>query len=110
MEVGSSSSHKSEVDEGLEGGGSGLKRLAEIIAIKGPKTFSCTAFLEDFNVAMSLESWSLLESLCAGDSEGSVKVKTKVQYEIVERSSSFPDEVGDEDGVVKSGFSCTKRS
>jgi hypothetical protein len=47
-----------------------------------------------------------LESLCAGDSEGSVNVKTKVQYETVERISSFP-EVG-EDGTR--GFSFSKNS
>ena len=76
MEMGSSSSAKSEMAEGLAGGGSGLKRLAEIIDTRGPKTFSCTGFLEDFNTEMSLVSWSLLESLCAGDSKGSVKVKT----------------------------------
>lgn len=77
--MGSSSSSKSEMVEGLEGGGSGLKRLAEIIATRGPKTVSGTGFFEDLSIAMSRESWSLLESLCAGDSEGSLKVKTKVQ-------------------------------
>lgn len=76
MEIGSSSSSKSE---GLAGGGSGLKRLHEIMDTRGPKTFSCTGFLEDFNIEMRRVSWRRLESLCAGDSEGSVKVKTKVQ-------------------------------
>lgn len=56
--MGSSSSGNSvmELEVGLEGGGSGLKRFAEIMATRGPKTFSCTGFLEDFNMETSLVS------------------------------------------------------
>ena len=58
IEMGSSSSGNSvmELEVGLEGGGSGLKRFAEIMATRGPKTFSCTGFLEDFNMETSLVS------------------------------------------------------